>query len=71
VSPITLEGKIASVSGSCPALSFALEGMTVFTTSSTEFKKMPCKDVKVDTKVKVSGFVMSDGTVRADKVEKA
>jgi hypothetical protein len=32
---------------------------------------MPCKDVKVDTKVKVSGYVMSDGTVRADKVEKA
>ena len=70
VSAIELRGTIDSVSGSCPALTFALRGRTVFTTSSTEFKKMPCKDVRADAELKVTGYLMSDGTVRADKVEK-
>ncbi len=70
VSAIDLEGKVESVSGTCPTLTFALNSESVFTTASTVFKKMPCKDVKNGAQLKVSGWRMSDGTVRADQVEK-
>jgi hypothetical protein len=70
VSPIDLDGTIAGVSGTCPLLIFVLDGKAVFTTSATVFKKMPCKDVKNGVEVRVSGYLMSDGTVRADQVEK-
>jgi hypothetical protein len=63
-------GKVESVSGSCPAaLTFVLNAETVFTTPDTAFKKMHCRDVKIGIDLKVTGWRMSDGTVRADKVE--
>lgn len=70
VSAINLEGKVESVSGTCPALTFVLKSETVFTTEATVFNKLPCKDVKKGTQVKVSGWRLSDGSIRADQVEK-
>jgi len=64
-----LSGKVESVSGSCPAVTITLSGQTVSATSETMFKKVKCKDVKVGTDVRLTGWRMSDGTVRIDKVE--
>lgn len=68
---IDLEGKVDSLGGVCPALSFVVESRTVITTAATEFKKVQCKDVKNGMRVKVSGTLMPDNTVVASRVEKA
>jgi hypothetical protein len=68
VSAVELSGRISSVSGTCPAVTFVLEGQVVYTTSATEFSKGPCRDLKSDKKVSVTGWLMSDLRVRADAI---
>ena len=68
--PIDLDGKVESLSGACPALSFVVQARLVLTTAATEFKKVQCKDVKNGMSVKVSGTLMPDNTVVASRVEK-
>lgn len=58
-----------ALSGACPALTFQVSGLTVYTSAATEFKKGPCKDVQNGMAVVVEGRRMSDGRVRGDKVE--
>ena len=70
VSQVDIGGRVQSIGGGCPTPTFVVNGQSILTTSDTIFKKMPCKDLKVDVEVKVTGWLMSDGTVRADKVEK-
>jgi hypothetical protein len=65
-----LDGRIQSLSGSCPNLIFRLEGRTVYTTSATKFKEGSCAKLKNTTEVEVKGILMSDGTVRAQEVER-
>jgi hypothetical protein len=69
IGEIKLDGKIQSLSGTCPAIRFRLSGRTVFTTSATDFRKGSCKDIHNETSVNVEGERMSDGTVRADRIE--
>ena len=57
------------MSGSCPALTFRIEGHTAYTSSDTEFKAGPCSEIVTGREVKIDGRRMSDGRVRADKVE--
>lgn len=66
---IKIEGRVDAVSGSCPALTFRVDGQTVYTSSATEFKKGACKDIVNGREVTVEGREMSDGRVRGDKVE--
>ena len=66
---IDLDGTVSGVSGSCPNLAFTLRSRSVYTTSDTEFRKGPCKDVRDGARVKVEGREMSNGLVRADRVE--
>ena len=70
MSQIEIGGRVGSVSGACPTPTFSVNGQSIFTTADTVFKKMPCKDLKVETEVKVTGWRMSDDTIRADKIEK-
>lgn len=66
---IELEGRVTELSGACPALTFKIRGLTVYTNSDTDFDRR-CSDVRNGREVEVEGMLMSDGTVRADKVEK-
>lgn len=70
VSQTDLSGRIDSISGACPALTFTVKSQTIFTTSATDFRKTSCTDLRKGMDVKISGWLMSDGTVRADQVEK-
>jgi hypothetical protein len=65
-----VSGKIESISGTCPALTIGVKSATIFTTSATEFRKTECTGLKKGTDVKVTGWRMSDGTIRADVVER-
>ena len=69
VSSIDLEGNLANLGGICPDLSFRLEGRTVYTTTATRFSGGPCNRLRDGDDVEVSGTLMSDGRVRADRVK--
>ena len=65
---IELEGRVRSLAGACPALSFTLDGRTVYTTPATEFRRGECRGIGNNDEVEVRGVLMSDGRVRADRV---
>ena len=58
-----------TVSGSCPTLVIRVSNRTVTTDRETAFKKGSCRDIEPGTELKVEGQLMSDGSVRAEKVE--
>jgi hypothetical protein len=66
---LDFEGDVSALQGACPSIVFLCRGNSVYTTPDTEFKKGPCKDVRVGRKVRVEGHLMSNGLVRADRVE--
>ena len=69
VREVKVSGRVDSVSGSCPTLTFEVDGRTVYTTAKTKYDDGGCRDIERRTKVKVEGMLMSDGRIRADEVE--
>jgi Domain of unknown function (DUF5666)/Viral BACON domain len=69
-SPISVhvEGRAQAVVGACPALQFLVNGTTVYTDSSTSFKKGNCGKLKNGTGVSVDG-VREGSVVRARTIE--
>ena len=68
VTAVEIAGEVGAVSGTCPLITFALQGSTVYTTTATTIRKGPCRDVRTGAEVRVEGFLMSDGRVRADVI---
>jgi hypothetical protein len=66
--PVHLEGRAQAVVGVCPALQFLVSGTTVYTDSSTSFKKGNCRDLKSGSSVSVDG-VREGNAVKARTVE--
>jgi hypothetical protein len=66
---ITLTGDAASVSGTCPAVTFILEGRTVSTSSATNFRGGNCPRLKDGEPVIVRGLLTLEGTVDATELE--
>lgn len=69
ISGIKVEGEVGELSGSCPQLSFRLNGQTVYTHGGTKFKGGNCRSLRNGRDVKVDGTLMSDGTIRADEID--
>jgi hypothetical protein len=65
---VTLSGTVESVGGSCPALTFVLQGRRVVTSGDTEFIKGDCRQLRDGTEVVAEGTPGADGRVRADSV---
>ena len=65
--PTSLSGKLSGKTGNCPNLTFALEGRTVKTNTSTSFAP-PCGQLNDKDKVDVTGFLQPDGSVLASSV---
>jgi hypothetical protein len=65
---IELDGRVGSLTGSCPNLSFSVRGRQVQTTSQTRFDDGNCRDMRNGVDVEVDGDLYSDGTVRARQV---
>jgi hypothetical protein len=63
-----LKGDVSGLTGGCPGITFQLNGRTVFGNSSTDYKKA-CADVRNGRRVEVKGDEMSDGKIRAAKIE--
>jgi hypothetical protein len=67
---VKLEGKISDLTGSCPAVTFVLEGRTVRTNAATVYDDTRCDKLKNGMKVEVEGVVQPDGVVLAIEIEK-
>lgn len=75
---VNLVGTVTSVSGSCPSLTFRMDGQrdvtgdataTVTTGSQTRFTGGPCSEVKPGAKVHVTGVRTAEGLVSASDVQ--
>jgi hypothetical protein len=62
------EGTIASTLNACPAVTFVVNGITVTTTPTTEYREGDCPDLKRGARVQVKGIRLADGSVRAARV---
>jgi hypothetical protein len=67
VADVQLAGRVADLSGSCPVLTFMVDGHTVRTTGATEFRNF-CSQVRNNRRVTVTGTVQQDGAVLASRV---
>jgi len=65
---VTLSGRVSRVSGSCPTLTFTVDGTTVTTSADTTFAAGPCRNLERGTDVAVSGIRTETGTVEAARV---
>jgi len=64
-----IEGSMGGLKGACPAVTFGVNGFSIFTDGSTVFTP-GCSTFKSGTKVSVKGVVQSDGSVKATSVTK-
>ncbi len=65
--PIRLEGSISGLTGSCPSVTFTLQGRVVRTNSATSFQG-GCNNLRNGVLVRVDGLVQGDGSVLASRV---
>lgn len=63
-----IEGAMGGLSGTCPVLSFGVNGFQVRTTAATTFEDGACSTLKSGTKVQVRGTRGGDGIVTATRV---
>ena len=66
---VELKGSISSIGGSCPILTFVVNGKRIMTTASTQFKDSTCGSIAAGRRVDVKGNVEANGTILATRVE--
>jgi hypothetical protein len=66
---VEFEGSLTGLTGSCPSISFKVNGTTTAAASATEFRNGPCGHLEEASVVKVQGKRQADGSVVADKIE--
>jgi Domain of unknown function (DUF5666) len=64
---VKLDGRVSSVAGGCPNISFVVDGERVAADGSTEYRKGKCGDVDNGREVKVEG--LKTDVVHATKIE--
>lgn len=67
--PPPVAGLVQSLSGSCPALTFVLDGVTVRTSGSTVFDGGTCGDLREGLRAAAIGRRAGDKTIDADHVK--
>jgi hypothetical protein len=66
---ITLSGLAENVAGSCPVLTFTLEGRSVTTSDATAYLGGGCGKLKSGGAIRVRGVLTPEGTVDASEIE--
>lgn len=66
---VEIAGAAGGVSGSCPALSFGINGYSIRTNASTTFEGITCAALKSGTRVTVKGISQGDNSVLATSVK--
>jgi hypothetical protein len=62
-------GAIASLSGTCPDVTFLIERTTIHVSAKTVFVGGTCADLKAGIKARATGPKRADGSLDAEKVE--
>jgi Domain of unknown function (DUF5666) len=65
---IDRRGALAGLSGTCPSVSFSINGTRFFTNATTEFKDRACSDLTNSQSTRADGHLQSDGRVLAERV---
>jgi hypothetical protein len=65
-----IEGSVGGLKGSCPALSFSVNGFAVTTTAATTFTGVTCGALKSGDKVTEKGTTQRNGSVLATNVKR-
>ena len=65
---VELEGVVFAVRGSCPDLTFGLNGVTVVADASTQYRGSNCANVQNERRVIVVGPLQPDGSVKAESI---
>jgi hypothetical protein len=66
--PFEIAGSVGGLKGTCPAVSFGVNGFSVTTSSATVFEGAACSALKSGGKVTVKGLKQADGSVAATSV---
>lgn len=64
-----IQGSVGGLKGTCPSLTFAINGYSIATGSSTSFQGGTCSALKNGSKVTVDGTKNADGSVAATTVK--
>jgi hypothetical protein len=64
-----LSGAVSGKTGTCPAISFTVQGTTVTTDGDTRFRRVTCAALTAGASVDVMGTRLSNGSVLAKSVE--
>jgi len=67
---VEIEGAVGGLRGTCPAVSFGVNGFSIATTSATVFEGVTCAALKSGDKVTVTGTSQADGSVAATRVRR-
>ena len=65
-----IEGSVGGLKGTCPSVSFGVNGFAIATNGSTVFDGIACSKLKNGDKVTVKGLKQADGSVLATRVKK-
>jgi hypothetical protein len=65
-----IEGSLGGLKGTCPVVTFGVNGFSIITTASTTFEGAACAALKSGDKITVKGLRQADGTVTATRVKK-
>jgi hypothetical protein len=66
-----IEGSVGGLKGSCPSLTFKVNGYSIATNGSTAFTGAACASLKSGDKVTVKGITQADGSVVATSVQRS
>ena len=69
VEEIEIEGKVGSIAGTCPGLTFSLNGTSITASAATQYRGGGCGSIKTGTKVGVKGTRQANGSVLASRIE--
>jgi hypothetical protein len=64
-----IEGSAGGIQGTCPALTFSVNGFSIRTSATTTFEGGTCAALKSGTKVNVKGTRNADGSTNATRVK--
>lgn len=65
-----IEGSVGGLKGTCPTVSFGVNGFSITTNTATVFEGSACSALKSGDKVTINGLKQADGSVLAKRVKK-
>ena len=68
-SPVSVEGFVINLAGSCPTLTFSVGTTMVSTSGATFFDDVPCVDIQNGLSVEVTGHLVAGGVLEALSVD--